>query len=579
MIILYGSESGTGQDFAEQIWLELRNDNTKVSVKCMSFDDYQISNLCDETIAIFVVATSGQGEAPTNMRNNWRNLLSRKLGSEWLSNLNFSVLALGDSSYQKYNFAGKKLYRRLLQLGAASLMELALADEQHTLGVDEVFEKWLPELLSLVKNYSSPNLDGNSQIMSRRFLVEFAPFDLPPSSKFLPISVIGNERLTDPNHFQETRLITLSLGQFESALSYSPGDVLMVLPENLPKSVEIAVNALVHCKSLLEEPFHICRTDVDVPFRPQFARFFSSAPITLLDCLNFYFDLQSIPKRFFLRQLAKCSSDPLEKERLMELSSDMGIEDYLAYCHFPRRTIAELLRDFPKTSSCLKPTEMFEFFPVIRPRAFSIASSPQAHPGIIQILVAKVMYSVKKMAFPRFGLCSNFLCTRKIGDELRVRIRPGLFKYGKGGGPLLLIGPGTGVAPHRSIVAENESSVGPFAPITLFFGCRGAQRDFYFKDEWPNYARTNLIPAFSRDQKEKIYVQHKILEHSMEVCRFLEHDDCRIFIAGSAGDMPPAVVSALKEVMRKTRHLTESATDDYFEGMERSGRIVYETWS
>ncbi|KAL3069388.1 hypothetical protein niasHS_018113 [Heterodera schachtii] len=591
MIILYGSESGTAQDFAEQTWQTFHRNGTKIVAKCMPFDDFQIAQLSDEKMAIFIISTSGQGEVPTNMRKNWRYLLSRKLSAQWLSNLHFAVLALGDSSYQKYNFAGKKLYRRLLQLGAKPVMELALADEQHTLGVDEVFEKWLPELVEIVKKLPASNLDENAQnVKTQKFLVEFAPSNLANSSQYHPISVVANDRLTDQTHFQDTRLITLATRPFESELSYSPGDVLMVLPENIPQSVRIAIEALDQCRHRLDEPFHICRTSSNVPLRPQFSRFFSSdAPLTLRDCLCFYFDLQSVPKRSFLRALAKCSPSELERDRLMELCSPEGIDDFLDYCQHPRRTLAELLRDFPNTASRLGPSELFDFFPVIRPRAFSIASSPTAHPGQIQILVARVEYAVKKMASLRFGLCSNFLCTRQIGAKVYVRIRPGLFKYhrngvdGSGCGPLLLVGPGTGVAPHRSIVAENEAAAdddGHSSSITLFFGCRGAQRDFYFKNEWSNCAKATVVTAFSRDEPgKKVYVQHKILEHSAAVCRLLEQNDCRVFIAGSAGAMPQAVVAALKEALRTVRNVTEGEADERIERMERSGRIVYETWS
>lgn len=221
----------------------------------------------------------------------------------------------------------------------------------------------------------------------------------------------------------------------KNSFRYSSGDVLMVLPENLPESIESSISVLKSCANFLDTSLHICRANNNVPFHPQYIRFFSgflnliilyliklldlidSAAITLRHCLHFYFDLHSIPKRRLLRQLATFSLDQIERDRLFELSSEEGMvgicgrnfsikilmqEDYLDYCHRSKRTLSELLRDFPKTSADLKPQQIFDFFPIIRPRAFSIASSPQAHAGKIQILVARVEYKIRRMSGPRF---------------------------------------------------------------------------------------------------------------------------------------------------------------------------------
>lgn len=270
------------------------------------------------------------------------------------------------------------------------------------------------------------------------------------------------------------------------------------------------------------------------------------------------------------------AEDELERERLIELASNEGIDDYLDYCVYSKRTIAEFLRDFPLTSALLTPAELFHFFPVIRPRAFSIASSPSANPGQIQILVARVNYNVRKMKQPRLGLCSNFLCDLVPGQKVFTRIRPGIFRV-KGNEPLILVGPGTGVAPFRSMALENELA-SPGSQILLFFGCRGEFRDFYFENEWPEQRKTRFITAFSRDQNRKIYVQHRIMENAKEIWELI-NAGAKILIAGSSGEMPKQVVSAIKQSIISHGGIAELGADKFIEMLEKRKCIQYETWS
>ncbi|KAK6756509.1 hypothetical protein RB195_014741 [Necator americanus] len=144
LLILYGSETGTAEDVAEGLWREARL--LDIPARFYGVDDYDVENLPSEDAVVFVVATTGQGEIPPNMRNGWRHLLRRNLNSAWLQNVRFAVLGLGDSSYQKYNFAAKKVFRRLLQLGGDCLLDIGLADDQHEIGIDGALSPWRREL-------------------------------------------------------------------------------------------------------------------------------------------------------------------------------------------------------------------------------------------------------------------------------------------------------------------------------------------------------------------------------------------------------------------------------------------------
>lgn len=151
-LILYGTETGTARDASKLLVEILRICNLKPRI--MSFDDFPFENILDEPFIIFVIATSGQGQMPSNSRKNWHKLLTKTLPKDFLSNLNFAVAALGDSSYVEYNFAGKKLYRRLLSLGAKPLVNIALCDDQHQQGMDAGLETFKNDLLeALISQY------------------------------------------------------------------------------------------------------------------------------------------------------------------------------------------------------------------------------------------------------------------------------------------------------------------------------------------------------------------------------------------------------------------------------------------
>uniref|UniRef100_A0A914LXV8 NADPH-dependent diflavin oxidoreductase 1 n=1 Tax=Meloidogyne incognita TaxID=6306 RepID=A0A914LXV8_MELIC len=574
--ILYGSATGNAQDFAEQIWQNLYSKN--ISTQCLAMDDYSINLLPNEELIIFIVSTSGNGDVPTNMRKSWTFLLSKKLlEGKYLDKLKFALLGLGDSSYTKYNFAAKKLYRRLIQLGAKPLSDLALADDQDAFGIDGVFEKWFFELLENNKEYfvSQPSTSTSPKFHFDILLNdEFSN----NNNNYYPLTIIKNERVTNEQHFQETRLISLFIGEdVKENFRYSPGDVLMVLPENLINSIEMAKNVLTKCKNLWDLPMSICRSSSNVPISPQFLRLFSSQNLTLNALFQYYFDLQYIPKRSFIKKFASIAEDELEKERLLELCSPEGIDDYYEYCIYSKRSICEFLRDFPQTSALLTIGHFLDFFPIIRARAFSIASSPSGHLNEIQILVAKVKYNIRRIKTPRLGLCSNFLCSTNPGHQIYARISPGIFKYDKEQvTPYILIGPGTGVAPFRSMIVENEFRE---CPIILFFGCRNEKMDFYFKEEWSKYKNLQLFTAFSRDQEEKIYVQHKISENSKEMWNLINCGGAKIFIAGSAGDMPKQVINSFKQVFIQEGRMSVEEADKFVELMEKKKLIQYETWS
>lgn len=476
-------------------------------------DEYDIQNLLIDQLIIFVVATTGQGEVTTNMKRFWRFLLRKNLPTDSLKHLRYAVLALGDSSYQKYNYAGKMLNKRLTQLGAVELISIGLADDQHDLGIDAVVSLWIQDLwnkiseifhisISQMTNYESPVIekftiniiekeDSKISLNDNIYLKEVQV------NESLKIgTVIENTRTTAKDHFQDVRLIKFKTPNVE----YQPGDVLQIRPKNSEKQVEKFFQVL-HENNVNIDPNMIIRIkekEIKVPVVLQ-------QDLRLKDIVEQYWDLNYKPRRSTIQTLAFISENQLEKEKLIEFTMPNGQEDLFNYINRPRRNIVEMLADFPHTTSKLTLQLLFEIMSTIKSRAFSIASSLRQTRDETHILVAIVKYKTKLIE-SRLGLCSNWLANLNVGDSIIYWIQKGTFKFNNTK-PMILIGPGTGIAPFRSLLLEKAINERNLKNCLLFFGCRNQDKDYHCRQDFAKMCKNNnlkMFCAFSRDQEAKM---------------------------------------------------------------------------
>lgn len=235
--------------------------------------------------------------------------------------------------------------------------------------------------------------------------------------------------------------------------------------------------------------------------------------------------------------------------------------------------------DFKRTFVNVPMEYLFDLLPQIRPRAFSIASNCLAHPGVVQILVAVVNYRTK-LARLRRGLCSTWLSRLEPGESASVWLRTGTIKFPASKTVCIMVGPGTGVAPFRNFIAGRV--LNKMDGNLLFFGCRNAMKDFYFREEWESCCEQKLmelVTAFSRDQKEKIYVQDRIVEMGQHIWELISHENANFLIAGSAKEMPTAVKNALVKCFEDFGKLSHNDAQEYLNQMEKRNRFQSETWS
>nr|KAF6434019.1 NADPH dependent diflavin oxidoreductase 1 [Molossus molossus] len=599
LLVLFGSQTGTAEDVSERLGREARR--RRLDCRVQALDSYPVVNLINEPLVIFVCATTGQGDPPDNMKSFWRFIFRKNLPSTALCQMDFAVLGLGDSSYTKFNFVAKKLYRRLLQLGGAALLPVCLGDDQHELGPDAAIDPWLHDLWEKVLELCPMPL-GLSVIppevpLPSKFalqLLQEAPRECsagqrgartePPSSPselqpFLA-RMVTNQRVTGPSHFQDVRLIEFDISG--SGISFVAGDVVLIQPENTARHVQH------FCQVLGLDPDQYFTLQPREPHVPCPERL--PQPCSVRHLVSQYLDIASVPRRSFFELLACLSPHELEREKLLEFSSAAGQEALHEYCSRPRRTILEVLCDFPHSAAAIPLDYLLDLIPPIRPRAFSIASSLLAHPARLQILVAVVQYQTR-LKEPRRGLCSSWLASLDPAQgpvRVPLWVRPGSLTLPQTPDtPVIMVGPGTGVAPFRAAIQERvaQGQRGNF----LFFGCRRRDQDFYWEAEWTELEQKGcltLVTAFSREQthppvlqEQKVYVQHRLRERGPLVWELLDRRGACFCLAGNAKYMPADVSEALLSIFQGEGGLSGPDAAAYLARLQRTLRFQTETWA
>ncbi|BFZ59483.1 NAPDH-dependent diflavin reductase [Saitoella coloradoensis] len=558
-------------------------------------DQCDLMDLMNENYVIFVASTTGQGDIPDNMKLFWPAILRRSLPPMLLDHLSFALFGLGDSSYPKYNFTAKKLYRRLIQLGARPIVERGEGDESHPLGIDAGLAPWLKDLKQVME-VELPSPSGletipDDQLLPATHRIQFG--ENAPSRKTVTGSprrsgltcsatVTKNDRITADDYWQDVRHIVLSIPSPD--LTYDPGDIAVLWPENPRIEVDRLIE-VCQWQDIADTPLDVRANwnNDEVPPLP--------TPCTLRTLARYHFDFMSVPKRSFFELLRHFVTNEMHVEKLTEFCGTTADnqEDLWDYTTRPRRNILEVLADFKETLAI--PVEYFlDLFPVLKPRQYSLASSLKAHPGEAHILAAIVEYKTS-MHIPRLGISSRWLQSLKPGTQLTMGLIRGAMKPPPKSTKCVMIAPGTGVAPMRALVQERVAIGCGAEDQLLVFGNREREKDFLMRAEWEGYeakGQLSLALAFSRDTTEKFYVQHVLRREWRRVDTWLRKEGGFVYICGSSGKMPQAVREALIEIFQRGIHLERgedlsgSGARDEAEAvlveMEKKGRYLQETW-
>lgn len=530
--VLYGSQTGNAQGLAENAGKQLEQSGFQVTVSSMS--DFKPNQLKKVNNLLIVVSTHGEGEPPDNALSFHEFLHGRRAPK--LEDLRFSVLALGDSSYEFFCQTGKEFDQRLEELGGKRISPRVDCD----LDYDEPAAEWLEGVLKGLNEAG-----GGSAAPASAAASQTGESSYSRTNPFRA-EVLENLNLNGRGSNKETRHVELSLEG--SGLTYEPGDSLGVYPENDPELVELLL------KEMNWDPEEIVTLNKQGDVRP------------LKEALISHYEITVLTKPL-LEQAAQLTGN----DELRELLAPGNEENVKAYIE--GRDLLDLVRDYGPFSVSAQ-----EFVSILRKmpaRLYSIASSLSANPDEVHLTIGAVRYGAHGRE--RKGVCS-ILCAERLqpGDTLPVYVQHNQnFKLPKDPEtPIIMVGPGTGVAPFRSFMQEREET-GAEGKAWMFFGDQHFVTDFLYQTEWQNWLKdgvlTKMDVAFSRDTEEKVYVQHRMLEHSAELFDWLQ-EGAAVYICGDEKHMAHDVHHTLLEIIEKEGNMSREEAEAYLADMQQQKR-------
>ena len=522
--LLWASQTGNSEALSERLKAELVLAGIRVQSACM--DDYQAGELGKEGSIILISSTYGDGEPPDNGRGFW-DFLSEESAPR-LEHLRYAVCGLGDSSYDQFCQHGKNLDARLAALGAQRLAGRLDCDADH----EPEITPWLKLVIKRLNGVAETHVPAAPAPHSKN-----RPY---------PAKLLANERLNGPGTDKDTRLISFSLES--SGITYEAGDALGVWPTNCPALVD----EVLACVGLADDAMVTVDKDGHLPLRQALAENFELTR----------------PSRETLEFIAERNGSP-------ELKSLLGNDHRNELKKFLwGKQLPDILAAFPfKTTA----QEFASALKHIQPRLYSIASSPRAHGAQVHLTVSALRFG----AHLRKGACSTYLADRAVGD-IPIFIQPSShFRLpASPDTPIIMIGPGTGIAPFRAFLHERRAQ-GSSGHNWLFFGDRHRATDFYYENELTKMQKdghlTELSLAFSRDQEEKIYVQHRMLEQGAKLWSWLQ-EGASLYVCGDATHMARDVEAALLTIVERHGNLARDTAQDYIKSLAREKRYLRDVY-
>jgi sulfite reductase (NADPH) flavoprotein alpha-component len=524
LTVLFGSQTGNSETLAKRIAREAGRRGFAATVHDLG--NYTVQQLASERRVLIVTSTYGDGEPPDNARTFWTSLIDN--AAPKIPETQFSICALGDSNYPKFCGFGKDVDVRLEALGARRVAPRADCD----VDFEEPFARWLDMTLSAMRE-----TDGSSSVSESP---RAEPANEPATamysrSKPFPAPLLVNQRLNAVGSEKDTRHFEFDLGG--SGLEYEPGDALGVLPLNCAELVEEFLSAL-HFSGAEAVPGH----GGNIPIREALLR---------------HYEITRIAPPF-LQAMAERTGDEL-LGKLVASEANGQLKEFLW-----GREIIDLLLAHPAVT--FTPIEFVGLLKKLNPRLYSISSSPKLNPGKVHATVNVVRY--ESLSRRRKGVCSTFLAERvPPNDPVSVFLHANKnFRLpAQGDTPMIMVGPGTGIAPFRAFLQERFAA-GVTGKNWLFYGDQHSATDFMYRDELETYRRsgtlTRLDTAFSRDQTEKVYVQHRMRESAKELFAWLE-GGAHVYVCGDAKRMASDVDAALHEIVRDRGGLNSEQAAEY----------------
>ena len=581
------------------------------------------SNIDNKSKAIFLMATYGEGEPTDNARQfinvlkdtaQMDNLYKFEEESSSLSpichelqKLDYAVFGLGNRQYEHYNNMGRFVDVALRKVGGCRIIPVGLGDDNDDLEGD--FENWKDTVLwpAMKERYgvgSSTNMEGKENdwsLPSCVYRVEYLEERESRNGEVVSVDaaekvqtihkhyvtavdcrVVAKRELRDASDPGSTIHMEIDVSDHINVMKYQTADNLGILPKNNPVVVEALAKALGYNLDQLFELHPANHSDGKIekhtlPF---------PTPCTVRTALERYCDLTGLPRRSDLKQLAHYARDDMDRKALLRMAAKEGKAEYKDKIVEGHVGIYDIVTRLCPSITC--PLEHFIMVcPKMQPRYYTISSSSTVHPKNIHITFS-VTRETKKDGGTFTGCCSGYLQRKQLGDLVRVYVRDSTFRLPKEmERPVIMIGPGTGIAPMRAILQERAHmrQTQPKAnhgPNILYFGCKNRTMDYIYRDELEAFQKegtlTDLHLAFSREQKEKMYVQHLLAQRSAETYQYIHQEKASIFVCGAVL-MGAAVDHTLQDIIMEEGKMSREEAKGYLDKMALEGRFVQELWS
>ena len=542
--VLYATQSGTGEGLARKVAKELKAKGHVAELAAL--ESFEPAKLAQQDHAILIASTYGEGDPPDALQGWFAQLQAE--GAPRMEKLSYTVLALGDKHYEHFCKFGVDLDQRLESLGAKRIYDRVDCDVEF----EAEFQAWkmgVLDRLEAIATGSELAASSGSVAPVVEAAVERVHVHTRENPLFAPL--VEKRPLTKDVSSKQTLHLAFSVA--DSQLHYEAGDACGVIAQNDPVLIDEVIAA---AKFTGDEVVTIDKTG-KVALRE-----------ALLHHLQFTRLTRKMVQGYATRGECKTLLGLLIPEQTTHLDKYMYDRGFI-----------DLLDEYPGVITSA--SEIVELLPKLAPRLYSISSSPAAHAGEVHATVAVVRY--RAINRQRGGVCSTMFADRiPQGGTVPIYIQPNQkFRLPVAGDvPVIMIGPGTGIAPFRAFLHERQAT-GAKGKNWLFFGERSAATDFLYREELEKMQAdghlTQLHTAFSRDQEKKIYVQDRMLEEAAQMWRWLA-DGASVYVCGDATHMARDVDAALHAIAGQQGDLDAEAAKDYIQQMKddrRYQRDVY----